>query len=144
MKINNFIICDDIRDEVNRKTSLMGIYNGRISIRTADRSKLNFPLMMPMLSFYLNLSVDDGDQWPSACKLELLHSEHPPFDPVLAIKPSKDNVIIVKYRVAPFSLYEGDYIVRFSLLDAERNVLYSLPDQSFTVSIQETPSAVVE
>lgn len=54
-KLENFLICDDIRREPNNKVSVMGIYG--------PETVLPIPTVLPKLCFYLELSgMKDGDK----------------------------------------------------------------------------------
>jgi len=43
MKLNDFIICDDVRTEVNNKVSLIGVYNDALNFIVPERSAALWP-----------------------------------------------------------------------------------------------------
>jgi len=51
VKINDFIICDDVRQEVGNKFSLMGIYDEDIKIQTQKPESLVWPLPINLAIF---------------------------------------------------------------------------------------------
>ena len=63
MKLIDIIFCDDIRNEVNNKTSLMGLYNDRIIIHTQPDKAISWPVPM-RLAVYLRFALGDKDLHP--------------------------------------------------------------------------------
>ena len=57
MKIFDYIVCDDIRPEINNKFSLMGTYNEKIEFLVNKGGTLNFPIVHP-LGFYIRVITD--------------------------------------------------------------------------------------
>lgn len=56
MRINNFILCDDIRTEVGNKKSLMGVYSKEITFSVAKDEKKQWPKEL-VLGVMLDFSV---------------------------------------------------------------------------------------
>lgn len=60
MKLNNFVICDDIRTEISKKYSLIGLYDDAIIFNTTPDKKNTWPKSM-RISFLINLQIDEGE-----------------------------------------------------------------------------------
>ncbi len=60
MKVIDFIICDDIRQEVGNKLTVVGIYNDRVKIETKYPSALQFPIPF-RLGVFVRLLVEQDD-----------------------------------------------------------------------------------
>lgn len=71
MKIRDYIFCDDIRNELNNKMSLMGIYQDRILFRVSKDKNLTFPIPIRLASF-VRLDLEVSDVMPDKFKFELL------------------------------------------------------------------------
>ena len=60
MKLVDFIICDDIRQEVANKVTLVGVYNEKIEFASLANAELIFPLAVK-LGFYIRCLVEPKD-----------------------------------------------------------------------------------
>ncbi len=58
MKLIDFIICDDIRQEVGGKVTLVGVYEDRIMINTPSPDAVRWPVPL-RLGFFIRL-LNDG------------------------------------------------------------------------------------
>jgi len=58
MKLIDFIVCDDIRQEIGGKVTLVGVYEDRIMINTPSREAIRWPVQLK-LGFFLRLLNDD-------------------------------------------------------------------------------------
>ena len=58
MKIHNFLVCDDIRNEIGNKHSLMGVYDDRIIFNVAPDKKDTWPKQM-RLGFFTKIGLED-------------------------------------------------------------------------------------
>ena len=54
------IFCDDLRQEVGNKVSLMGIYNGVMVLGSAE-APVTFPTMLPKIALSINLTEKPSD-----------------------------------------------------------------------------------
>lgn len=58
MRILDFLVCDDIRQEIGGKTTLVGIYNDQIGFyEQAEQS----PLSLPKLGLFVRLQLEASD-----------------------------------------------------------------------------------
>ena len=64
MKLLDFIICDDIRQEANNKLSLMGIYNEKIVFQHSKKTPPKWPLHLK-LGCYLRVQFDANEPRPN-------------------------------------------------------------------------------
>lgn len=61
MILTQFIVCDDIRNEVGNKFSLMGIYDAAIEFSATPDKKDQWPKTM-RISFWVKLGFDEADE----------------------------------------------------------------------------------
>ena len=69
MKIIDFIVCDDIRNEVNNKVSLIGIYNDAINFIVPANS--SWPKIL-QLGLFIRLDFENDNEYKNIGKLEIL------------------------------------------------------------------------
>ena len=69
MKFYDIIFCDDIRDEINNKKSLVGVYNDRIVFHTNQKVEIQWPVRT-RLSVLLRFKLDSADQYPDKFEFE--------------------------------------------------------------------------
>jgi hypothetical protein len=72
MRINNFILCDDIRTEVGNKKSLMGVYSKELSFAVTTEEKGIWPKEL-ILGIMLDFSIS-GDIKKRAHKFKVTYS----------------------------------------------------------------------
>jgi len=58
MKLVDFIVCDDIRQEVGGKVTLVGVYEDRLMINAPDPDAVRWPVKLK-LGFFIRL-LNDG------------------------------------------------------------------------------------
>ncbi len=58
MKLIDFIVCDDIRQEIGGKVTLVGVYEDRIMINTPSPDAMRWPVQLK-LGFFIRL-LNDG------------------------------------------------------------------------------------
>ncbi len=58
MKLIDFIVCDDIRQEIGGKITLVGVYEDRIMINTPSPDSVRWPIKLK-LGFFIRL-LNDG------------------------------------------------------------------------------------
>ena len=61
MKIIDFIVCDDIRQEIGNKLTIVGIYNDRIKIEAKDPGAIKFPIPF-RLGVFTRILVESTDE----------------------------------------------------------------------------------
>lgn len=68
MKLHDVIFCDDIRNEVNNKLSLMGVYND-IIIFHVDEKQVKWPMPFK-LGIVLRFDIIHTDEYPERFEFE--------------------------------------------------------------------------
>lgn len=144
MKLVDFIVCDDIRDELHNKVTLVGIYNDRININTADRTKLMLPAFMPCLAVYCRIDLEDESLKSRVrlCKVSVKANTTVVFENTLHITDQRDRFVLIKIRMAPFLLHEGETLFDFTLFESAEKILFEVPTQRLLVQVNETQPAL--
>lgn len=70
MKLIDTLFCDDIRFEVNNKSSLMGLYNDRIKFNLGN-AEVKWPLPIK-LCLLLRFELESTDPYPDTFEFEYL------------------------------------------------------------------------
>ena len=70
MKLNDFVICDDIRIEINNKVSLIGVYNDALNFMVPKRAINTWPKIL-RLGLFIRLAIDDPEEQNKIGKLVL-------------------------------------------------------------------------
>ena len=70
MKLKDFIICDDIRAEMNNKFSLMGVYNDALNFLVPENLVDKWPKMIH-LGFFIRLDIESIEELNSIGKFVL-------------------------------------------------------------------------
>lgn len=71
MKFLDAIFCDDIRQELNNKLSLMGLYNDRMILNINNENKITWPQPIN-LSALLRFSLDEKNEKPNSFEFEYI------------------------------------------------------------------------
>jgi len=61
MKLVDVLFCDDIRNELNNKVSLMGLYHDRIVLRPHGAGKIEWPIKMSLATL-VRFSVKENEK----------------------------------------------------------------------------------
>lgn len=91
-KIVSYIICDDIREEVGNKFSLIGIYRG-------DVLNLHMPHVLPKLCFHLVLKGVKANDNIEIKLIDPKNKELIKTDPIPALIPKKVKVKLCMLNV---------------------------------------------
>jgi len=73
MKLKDFIICDDIRTEINNKVSLIGVYNDALNFVVPERAINTWPKIL-RLGLFIRLDIEDPEEQCKIGKLVLKSS----------------------------------------------------------------------
>jgi hypothetical protein len=140
MKIISFLVCDDIRNEVGNKYSLMGVYGDAIDFRVAPMNKDKWPKRM-RLGFFVSmkreknisekniesfsLNLDYNGKIKELGKGEFRPREHP--------KVNQINLVVISNN---FEFHESGEIKFFlDFFDASNKLVEKItPDYSLRVS----------
>ena len=70
MKLNDFIICDDIRTEVNNKVSLIGVYNDALNFIVPERAAALWPKAI-RLGIFIRVDLESIEEFQKIGKFIL-------------------------------------------------------------------------
>ncbi|MDH4318548.1 MAG: hypothetical protein OEV64_09185 [Desulfobulbaceae bacterium] len=138
MKLQSFLVCDDIRREIGNKSTAVGIYNDRI---------------------YFNVTPDKKDMWPKVMKLGVLvrllveEEEKPAFFKIYKQFNQKESKLLSDGKFPPidssrriytiavvnnnFKFDEaGGMIFFIELLDEDNNNIFKL-STDFAIQVEE-------
>lgn len=138
MKVLNFIICDDIRNELGNKKSLMGIYDDTIEFIATPEIKNIWPKMF-RIGIYAKIKLEDEDE--SEISMFKLHIKYNNKKIDLGegqvntpkLKSSKKFNIAM---VHPSFVFEEPGVIEFyfDFLNAEKKIIETIsPDLKFEV-----------
>ena len=68
MNLIDFIVCDDIRQEIGNKQTLVGVYGNSIEFTTTGSDVGKWPKGM-RIGFYIRIRLDRGESQPDSFKL---------------------------------------------------------------------------
>ncbi len=122
MKIDFVLMCDDVRDEVTGKTTIVGIYNENI---TLDK----FPGLLPVLCFWLNCSVEgklSGDlrlafDSPSKRRLATWQMPTPPKE----LEPDPNISVQIAWKISPIRFDELGTYTLTAYSEGQEKIVYS-------------------
>ena len=61
MKMLNFVVCDDVRNEMGGKYSIMGVYGNSIEFSVTPEKKDQWPKTM-RTGFFITIQPEDSDR----------------------------------------------------------------------------------
>ncbi len=100
MKLLDFIVCDDIRQEISGKHILIGIYYDMILHK--QKEELKWPLKFK-LGFFIRIKLEKSDPVPDSFNVEFIHKDN-------KFKTIKGNLkIIGKTEYIVLSLIHGGF-----------------------------------
>ncbi|MCP4714554.1 MAG: hypothetical protein GY868_05500 [Deltaproteobacteria bacterium] len=136
MKIIDFIVCDDIRQEVGGKVTLVGVYADRLMVQAPEEQDTTWPLRLK-LGFFMRLYNEDQAIEADSFELEVLYNGDTVLQKIkgrMAVSPDKRliNIYFVNNR---FSIPgEGDLDLRLVFRKEGRKVLEISPDVPFKIN----------
>ena len=140
MRLISSVICDDIRNEINGKHTLVGVYGDTIKLGIAESAIPNLNVNIQMkLCFFLTLKKDQNDEIPDSFSIEFIRvgAQWPTVNgkfekPDEFIKNKVLNMIII-LPVIPIG-GEGPIHPKLNLIKSEK-ILQSIPIEDFTIVI---------
>ncbi len=72
MKLIDFIICDDVRQELFAKHTLVGVYDNELSFLVPNLQEDKWPKVIK-LGFFVRLMLDQTKETPDEFKMEMFH-----------------------------------------------------------------------
>lgn len=121
------IFCDDIRQEINGKFTLVGCYNSQLLVS-------DFPFTLPRLAIHFILECEDESPAPAGdITLQVFQDEREIFrvDADIPVADAAATAGLPKrfnggFNFGPISL-EGDSIIRFELTLPSKEILRATP-----------------
>ncbi len=143
MKIIDFIVCDDIRQEASNKVTLVGVYDRSIMLQAGTpKDEIVWPLRMK-LCFYCRFTFQEDDVLPDHFEVEYFFNGEKKTSAEGRInKPSPADVISKILRLSIigngfpiYSIGELGFNVKFM---KENDVLYEItPDFKMQIGVAE-------
>jgi len=90
MKLQTFIVCDDIRTEIGKKHSLIGVYDDRILFNVTPDKKNTWPKQMK-LGIFAKISFEELMPKSFSFKMKYNENDVPLGEGSLNIKESEKN-----------------------------------------------------
>jgi hypothetical protein len=101
LKLNALIVCDDIREELGGKLTLVGVYAGGLLL---DKS-IVFPSLMKSLCLFVRLSLDDNDPLPEKVTLRGSLNGEKLFEHTGTVNvANRSEPVTVRLAFVPFTL----------------------------------------
>lgn len=138
MKIQDFLICDDIRQEVGNKFSLMGIYDSDIKIQARAPESLAWPLGIN-LALFGRFQMESTDPIFDSFEIQVQHNKHEVAKVQANLTSvSRDNPITLNTRMPGFPLPgpgELTFYVKFN--QGGSTVIEKEMPRTITVSVEK-------
>ena len=114
MKLIDFIVCDDVRQEIGNKFTLIGVYDRDIRIQTKDPSALTWPLPTNLALFF-RVQLEPSDSGLDTFELSVTHDEKELAKIQGGVASiNRDKAITINARMPGFPL-PGPGLLKFQL-----------------------------
>ena len=135
MKVQSFIVCDDIRVEVGNKHTLVGVYDEQINFRVTPDKKDTWPKFLK-LGFFAKIIIEDDNAKFFNFNFELGQEKKSFLQAAQFPKVNKvPDVMTIVYVVNSFELSKAG-ILRFSFdfLDEKKEIIQTIsPDSNLII-----------
>jgi hypothetical protein len=91
MKLLDFIVCDDIRNEVGNKHTLVGVYGDTIRISAQNPNKFQWPYAM-RIAFFVRLLLEGPHDRPDKLYFGCFYGDQEIFKVDGSVSPPNKNV----------------------------------------------------
>ena len=138
MRITTFLACDDIRQEIGNKVTLIGLYENRIRVQVLEPEKLQWPIHM-RLAFYIKTRLDSKSEGvPIRFEFEVVHNGSGiarASGKVSRISETGDINLVVNFHSIPIP-GEGKLNFNLQMMNdkGERSTL--IPDLTMEISVE--------
>lgn len=136
IKLIDWMICDDIRQEANGKRMFIGVYNENIIVAVV-------PIMIPQLTFYSKWDITETPI--KKFELKIVQPNGKEIGPIISELPSpspesKGRKAIVQIGLSPFNIEAtGEYKIEAKVNDIDYNTI-----ASFKVILLSPPQIPVQ
>jgi hypothetical protein len=123
VKLKAVIICDDIREEVGGKLTLVGLYAGSMLI---DKSA-TFPAVLRDLAILLRVVAETGDIPPDTFRIQQFYRDEKIFEFTGKLKAANPvDPITVRISLGPFGILGfGEIVFQLDLLSGNGDSVFS-------------------
>lgn len=140
MKLIDFIVCEDIRDEQGNKNSLMGIFNDVIRINGSIEPQPDQDIPVPLLSIYFRCLVEEAEEKPTTIRIVAKSEEHAFLDQRVPVQLREGKIIVSRIRMPGFPLRLGKLQFEISYLDSTGKVLFITEPHPTSVIFEKRPT----
>lgn len=141
MKILNYTVCDDIRQEVGNKLTLVGVYNDKIVFRSSPGTKEFLWPASLKLGFFVKLSVDkeDIDRGIDSFELEVLLDDEKVLQKVRGnIELKAGNKLLQLIAVNPLLAIPsvGEMSLKITFMKSDKKILEVSSEIPFNITVE--------
>lgn len=111
MKVQTFLFCDDVRQEINGKFILIGVYESGILFP----EKTKFPVRLPSLGFFCRFMLEPGDKQFDEVEFKFSLDGKPILSVKGAIAVKDFSVPISVYRTNPGVVFPNEGQLEFEI-----------------------------
>lgn len=148
MRIIDFIVCDDIRQEVRNKVTLIGIYGDTINLETSPGNEIKWPIALK-LGIFVRVKLDQGDDLEKdgfTFQLSMVHAEQKIIEVngnfgFMKVEPTSVVGIPIVYPPVPLN-GPGKLVFSFRVTKGEQIILEEDTAFEMTLRVREL-SAVI-
>lgn len=141
MKLTDLIICDDIRQEVGNKFTLVGVYDSEIRIQTSSPETLSWPLPLN-IALFCRVELEANDSGLDEFELQITHDGIEIVKLKSAILVGhKDRPIPITTRMPGFPI-TGAGVLRFDMRFSFKGITIptGIAPKSIRVSVERVLS----
>lgn len=137
MKIQTFLVCDDIRNEIGNKHSLIGVYDERIIFNVTPDKKDSWPKTMK-IGIFTKINIENDNPHSFIFKMQYNEKEQQiGTGSINKATGTKDNKITIAIIHNNFLFSQpGSIKFTFDFFDEDKNLIQSLSPE-FNLKIQE-------
>ena len=138
MKLLNFIICDDIRNELGNKHSLMGIYDDSIEFQVTPDNQNTWPKLL-RIGIYAKVKTEENEE-VSRFKIRIKYNEKETvlLDRILNLPKIKTSKKInIAFVHSAFKFENPGNIEFFLDFYNQKKELIAILSPEFAISVKE-------
>jgi hypothetical protein len=140
LKIIDFIVCEDIRNEVGNKVTLIGVYDQQLNmLALPNPSEEKWPKPV-RLAFFIRIKVSDGDTIPDTFKLQFFQDgkEVTPIQQNIGMPPKNVALVNIGLVFNNFRIFKiGKMNFQLTLLKDGKVIFEVSPE--YVLNIALTP-----
>ena len=138
MKLLNFIICDDIRNELGNKHSLMGIYDDTIEFQVTPDNQNTWPKLLRIGIYAKVKTEDDEEVFKFKIRMKYNEKETVLLDRILTLPKIKTSKKInIAFVHSAFKFENSGNITFFLDFYNQKKELIATLSPEFVFSVKE-------